>query len=178
MHQQWHRFFAQQLRDSLVITVVLALWLYVLQLGAADGAWSIGIHILTGLLTVVVGYLMHEWGHLLGAWAARSAFELPASVAETFFLFRFDNLRNDRSQFFSMALGGFAASIATVVLLLIVLPSGLLASRIALALVALGVLATLLIEVPEFWRVWRGGPLPSGAAFVSHPTSAAEHAGR
>jgi len=89
-------------------------------------------------------------------------------------LFRFDNIRNSRKQFFSMALGGFASSIVTVAFLLLVLPWSLLASQIALALTALGVLATLVIEVPEFWRVWRGGPLPTGAAFVSQPLTSAE----
>ncbi|MDB5985054.1 MAG: hypothetical protein JWR16_107 [Nevskia sp.] len=173
MDTQWNRFFALLLRDGLVIAAVLALWSYVLRLGAAHDTWSIGIHILTGLLTVFVAYLMHEWGHLLGAWAARSAFELPG-VVETFFLFRFDNVRNSRKQFFSMALGGFASSIVTVAFLLLVLPWSLLASQIALALTALGVLATLVIEVPEFWRVWRGGPLPTGAAFVSQPLTSAE----
>lgn len=175
MDKQWHRFFALLLRDGLAIVATLGLWSYLLRLDAAHGAWSIGINILTALMTVLVAYLMHEWGHLLGAWGARSAFELPAGVIETFFLFRFDNVRNSRAQFFSMALGGFASSILTLAFLLLMLPWSLLASEIALGLTALGVLATLLIEVPEFWRVWRGGPLPNGAAFVSRAASATEH---
>ena len=45
--------------------------------------------------------------------------------------------------------------------------AGFWADRVALILTALGVLATLIIEVPEFLRVARGGPIPDGAAFVS-----------
>ncbi len=172
MNHQWKRFFALAARDLVVIIAALALWSHLIERAAAPlGAVMIALHVLTALVMVFVGYLMHEWGHLLGAWTSRSAFELPASIVETFFLFRFDNVRNSRAQFFAMALGGFASSILMIAFLLVALPWQLLASQIALGLTSLGVLATLVIEVPEFWRVWRGGPLPNGAAFISKPAS-------
>jgi hypothetical protein len=154
------------LRDGAAAGAVIGLWAVLLQ-GPDRGAGYLALSILAALLTTGLGYLAHEWGHLLGALAARSTVALPATPFESFFLFRFDRERNTRAQFFAMALGGFAASIASVALFVLLLPRGLLATQIALALVGLGVAATLVIEVPEFWRVWRGGPLPDGAAFVS-----------
>ena len=177
MDKQWNRFFAFLLRDSLIILLVVALWLYTLGLGKPHDLWSVAVHVVTGLLTVFVGYLLHEWGHLLGAWAAGGSFVLPATVTETLFLFRFDNVRNSRRQFFSMSLGGFASSILVVAFLFSALPWSLLASWIALSLVAAGVLATFIIEVPEFMGVWRVGPMPTGAAFVSPPGTPPERAG-
>ena len=34
-------------------------------------------------------------------------------------------------------------------------------------LVGLGVVATAVLEIPTFWRVLHGGPLPTGSAYVS-----------
>ena len=98
---------------------------------------------------------------------------------ESPFLFRFDLHRNTRRQFTWMASGGFVSSLLLVVFLVAVLPSGLLATWIALGLTALGVLATFVIEVPEFWGVVvRGGPLPTGAAFVTTASGKVEAASR
>jgi hypothetical protein len=169
MHGQWRQLLQLLLRDGAAVVLVLGLWTWLLQSPGTGGAGYLALSVLTALLTTALGYLAHEWGHLLGAIAARAAFQLPATPFESFFLFRFDRERNSRAQFFAMALGGFAASILSVLLFVLLLPWGVLATYLALALIALGVGATLVIEVPEFWRVWRGGPLPDGAAFVSGP---------
>jgi hypothetical protein len=165
-HIEWRRLLALLLRDTVIVALTVGLWALALR-SNVDGVAGVTLAILTAVATAVVGYLAHEWGHLLGALASRSTFALPATPFESFFLFRFDRERNTRAQFFTMALGGFAASLLTVVLLVALLPRGPLATTLSLAIVGLGVLATLVIEVPEFWRVWRGGPLPDGAAFVS-----------
>ena len=177
MHQQWNRFFAFLLRDSLVMALTVALWMVTFKLGRPHGLFPVAVHIFTALLTVFVGYLLHEWGHLIGAWIAGGHFVLPATIGETLFLFRFDNVRNSRGQFISMSLGGFISSILVVAFLAAALPRDLLASWIALGLVGLGVLATFVIEVPEFIGVVRGGPMPTGAAFVSPPGTPPERAG-
>lgn len=171
MKESTRRIRALALRDGLLIAVTLALWLWTLRLGPAATLRVGVVHVVTALMTVIVGYLLHEWGHLVGAWLRRSAVEYPATITETLFLFRFDNGRNSRPQFFTMALGGFVSSFITVALLFWLLPWSLLASKVALALTVLGVIATLVIEVPEFWRVLRGGPLPDGAAFVTNADS-------
>jgi len=169
MNSQSDRLLKLALRDTLVTLAAAALWLYTLRLGSAAGAWPVAVNLLTGLLTVIVGYLVHEWGHLAGAGLAGAVVELPASPTESPFLFRFNTVQNSREQFCAMSLGGFASSILLVAGLLLWLPRGRLATYVALGLVALGVAATLIIEVPGLWRVWRGAPMPSGAAFVTDP---------
>lgn len=155
------RLAALALRDALWLLLTAGVWVQALAQPAHLG-WAAG----AALATAFSGYLLHEWGHWLGAQLRRCAIEYPATPFETFFLFRFRREDNTRGQFFSMALGGFAASILTVIALLLWLPKGVLATQLTLLLTGLGVLATLVIEVPEFWRVWRGGPIPSGAAFI------------
>jgi len=163
MHGQWKSLLQLAARDGAVVAATMALW------HRLPAPAPVALAALAAVLTTVVGYLVHEWGHLLGALAARASVALPATPFEQLFLFRFDRTANSRPQFFAMALGGFAASILTVAALLIVLPRHTLAGVLALGLVGLGVTATLVIEVPEFWRVWRGAPIPDGAAFVSSP---------
>ncbi|MDP3859929.1 MAG: hypothetical protein Q8Q73_19380 [Stagnimonas sp.] len=167
MYPQRNRLLALLVRDSLLIALTLALWSWTLELGRPQGAGPIAIHLATALMTVLCGYLVHEWGHLCGALLARGQVVLPRPF-ESPFLFRFDLHRNSRRQFAWMASGGFVSSLLLVLLLVTVLPYALLASQVALGLVALGVLATFVIEVPEFWGVVvKGGPLPTGAAFVT-----------
>lgn len=154
------------IRDLLLVAATLALWNGVLRAGD-ESATAIALNILAGLMTVLTGYLAHEWGHLLGAWSRNSVVQLPTRLTSTF-LFNFDVGCNDRRQFNAMAAGGFVASIVFVVLLLILVPWNLLAGKIALSLTAIGVAATFILEVPTAWRVLRGAPLPSqGPAFVS-----------
>jgi hypothetical protein len=174
MRGQWRRLLMLLLRDGAMLVLVLAVWRWLLPGAAASGWAYVALSAVVAALTTVPGYLAHEWGHLLGAIGARAAFQLPATPFESFFLFRFDRERSTRPQFFAMALGGFAASIVSVLLFVLLLPWGVLATQITLTLVAIGVAATFIIEVPEFWGVWRGGPLPDGAAFVSGAPPAAK----
>lgn len=158
------------IRDVLLIAITINLWILTVMIGPADGVWSLAISVVTGLMTVLIGYLLHEWGHLIGAWLRGSVVHLPASTASVF-LFRFDTVQNSREQFLAMSAGGFISSIIVVAFLIVALPQGLLASTIALGLTALGVLATFILEIPPAWKVLRGGAMPQGAAFVSTPTS-------
>lgn len=167
MERQWNRLLALIVRDGLLLALSLLLWHWTLEAGPAQSAGGYALHLGSALMTALCGYLLHEWGHLTGALLVRANVVLPR-MFESPFLFRFDLHRNSRRQFTGMALGGFVSSLLFVGLLLLVLPLGLLASQVALGLTALGVLATLVIEVPEFWGVVvKGGPLPSGAAFVT-----------
>jgi hypothetical protein len=83
------------------------------------------------------------------------------------FLFQFDSDRNSREQFLRMSMGGFVASVAAIVFLLLVLPLHATSGRIAMLLVAIGVVATFILEVPVAWRVAHGAPIPRGAAYHS-----------
>lgn len=176
MNQQWGRLLALIARDGVLIALTAMLWIGTVASGQAEGVGGIALHLGTALMTVLSGYLLHEWGHLIGALLARGTVVLPTPF-ESPFLFRFDLHRNTRRQFTWMASGGFVSSLLLVVFLIAVLPSGLLATQVALGLTALGVLATFVIEVPEFWGVVvKGGPLPTGAAFVTTASGKVEAA--
>ncbi len=153
-------------RDIALILLALLIlqWARALQLDGRGAAWPVAA--LAASMLALAGYLLHEWGHLAGALISRASVILPAGVTGAF-LFRWDTARNSRRQFFWMASGGFVASLLTVIAYALWLQPVFWADRVALILTALGVLATLVIEVPEFLRVARGGPIPDGAAFVS-----------
>ncbi|HEY0917463.1 MAG TPA: hypothetical protein VGE22_21455 [Solimonas sp.] len=157
-------------RDLAVVATTLALVAWSHQLQAAGTALHWPVAILGGALVAVSGYLVHEWGHLLGALSRGSRVELPPTLAAVF-LFKFDSDRNDRRQFLAMSMGGFIASIVVVALLAVILDLGYWADRIAMGLTVLGVAATFILEVPGAWKVYKGAPLPHGVAFVGgdHP---------
>lgn len=154
-------------RDGVLACITTALWWTILAVGATDSVAALLLHGITGLMTVLLGYLAHEWGHLIGAWASRSVVHLPKGAFASPFLFKFDTARNNREQFLAMSAGGFIASAIIVAALIALLPMEMLASRIALALTLLGVLATFILEIPPAWTVYRGGAMPGGAAFVN-----------
>lgn len=150
-------------RDTALLSLTAWIWRWSLN---TPEAWLPAA--CAAVMTMASGYILHEWGHLIGALRKRCHIELPEHPFQSFFLFRFYREGNTRPQFLSMALGGFISSFITVLALVIWLPADRLATTLALTLTGLGVLATFIIEVPEFWRVWRGGPLPSGAAFIKN----------
>lgn len=155
------RLIALAARDLLLCGFTAGLWMQTLSEQPVLAA-----EILAALFTVLIAYLLHEWGHLVGALLTRSVVHLPDGALSSPFLFRFDTGRNTRHQFLVMSLGGFIASVLVVLALLMLLPLERLSGRLALGLIALGVLATLVLELPVAWRVYRGSPLPEGRAFV------------
>ncbi|NGY05683.1 hypothetical protein [Solimonas terrae] len=154
------------LRDLLVIALSIFLWQWSHALHDAGAASAMAVAIVAGLLLPVSAYFVHEWGHLSGALASGSRVHFPRNAVAVF-LFRFDVDQNDRRQFLAMSVGGYVASLVVVALLLATLQLRYLADQIALTLTAIGVLATFILELPPFYKVWRGAPLPHGAAFVS-----------
>jgi len=158
-------------RDAAPVLMTLALW----RLDARTRTHGVGLVPLgvagaAGVMTAVCGYLAHEWGHFAGARLSRSVVQLPTHVGAVF-LFNFDSDRNNRAQFVAMSCGGLFASALVMTGLLRMLPLQANASRVTLALVGLGLVATVILEVPVVWRVARGAPLPRGAV---HKSSTAE----
>lgn len=158
-------------RDIVLLVLCMLLWDYTLQQQTAGlNSWlSIPLQTGVALLTTLVGFLVHEWGHLLGALAYRAKVHAPHRWYELF-LFHFDGRNNTARQFIAMSIGGFIASAIVVAVLLASLPLNTLAGILALAFGSLGVLATFVLEFPTTWRVMRGAPLPSG--FVYEPFEA------
>ncbi|MGH2670772.1 MAG: hypothetical protein ACRDH5_16950 [bacterium] len=147
-------------RDLALAAATLALWLLSRRLDASASAAAVPVAVLAGLALPGVGFLAHEWGHLAGARLAGSVIDYPASLRSPF-LFHFDGARNGRRQFLWLSAGGFVASAVFLGGLLAGLSLNHLADRIALGLAAIGVLATLVLEVPQAWRVYRGASLPA-----------------
>jgi hypothetical protein len=157
-------------RDIVLIAVSFAtlIWSHHLQ-DAGHGA-SIIVAGIAGVMLPVSGYLVHEWGHLAGCLLSRSVVHFPSTPLAVL-LFRYDTGLNDRRQFLAMFWGGFVASVFIVALYFVLLDWRYLADKIALSLTTLGVLATFVLEIPEGWGVYRGKPLPRGAAFVNEQAS-------
>ncbi|MES2488683.1 MAG: hypothetical protein V4607_02760 [Pseudomonadota bacterium] len=145
------------LRDVVVLVATLALWSWSRELDAVHSALAIPVAILAGASAAVAGFLLHEWGHLLGALIAGSAVGYPSTI-RSIFLFKFGE-SNNRRQFLWMSGGGFAASIVVIAVMAVTLSFNAVADWIALALVVAGVLATFILEIPPAWRVLRGAPV-------------------
>lgn len=152
------------IRDVALCVLTLVAWELDASVRASTGPLPVLSAAVAGILTAVCGYLFHEWGHLAAALATRSHVR-PARSAREIFLFAFDVGRNDSRQFLAMSCGGFAASALAVAVLVAVLPLATLAGKIGLGLVILGVVATAVLELPPFFRVMAGGPLPRGIVF-------------
>jgi len=145
------------LRDVAVLVATFALWSWSRELDAVHSVLAIPVAILAGASAAVAGFLLHEWGHLLGALIAGSAVSYPSTI-RSIFLFKFGE-KNDRRQFLWMSAGGFAASIVVIAVMAVTLSFNAVADWIALALVVAGVLATFILEIPPAWRVLRGAPV-------------------
>lgn len=155
------------LRDSALLLLTLALWASSHHLDSIASPMAVPLALVAGGMIAVSGYLLHEWGHLLGALAGRSVVELPTSMGYLF-LFKFDTGLNNRRQFLLMSGGGFLASGLMVWALFGTLSFTALADQIGLVLTVLGVLATIVLEFPPAWRVLRGQSLPQqGPAFIN-----------
>lgn len=157
-------------RDAVLLILCVLLWQFTIQHAGNLPSWSsIALQVGVALLTTLVGFLGHEWGHLLGALAWRSKVHAPHRWYELF-LFHFDTRQSSAAQFIAMSIGGFIASGLVVIAMLALLPLGTLGGILALVFGGLGVLATFVLEFPTTWRVMRGGELPNG--FVYEPFEA------
>lgn len=137
------------------------------------GPSAVVVAVAAGLLTTLVGFFAHEWGHLLGALAAGGVVHAPRRLTSPF-LFFFDVSKSDRRAFLAMSYGGYAASAVALAIIMVAVPWHALSGLTALVATSLGVLATFAIEVPTTVRVARGGPLPSGGVFADesgHPAA-------
>lgn len=151
-------------RDLALLALCILAWRLNLSEFAAGNVASVLCSALTVVLTVLASYEVHEWGHLSGALLTGSKVHAPDRLIHQF-LFHFDGQRNDRHQFVGMSIGGLAASLLALAVLLLVLPLDTWTARIVLGLVGIGIIATFLREVPEAWRVHRGIIVPTGPVY-------------
>jgi len=163
------------LRDALLIAALSLFWVFTAPLTRGEGPVADLLGLLAGLGVGVAFYLMHEWGHLLGA-LATSAVVHPGPTLGSRSLFSFDSKRNTRRQFLVMSVGGFVVTAAGVWTAYAGLPPELHATRVARG--AVGVLAFLAIFVEMPLVVWAlvRSDLPPVEAFeveAKPPTPAA-----
>src|SRR5215475_1208885 len=139
-------------RDALLLVLTGLVWRVDAALRGEPGVLPALVAVAAGALAAIAVYLGHEWGHLLAARAAGSRVHYPERVTSTF-LFFFDVGANDRRQFLAMSLGGFGVSAIALPVLFCSVPAGTLSSWVAIALAGAGLVATLITELPPFFRV-------------------------
>lgn len=161
------RFLPFALRDVGVLALsAVAWWLDAeLRSGAIGGAAPTVAGVAAGALSFVAAFVLHEWGHLLGAVHSGAVVHAPTRLW-SIFLFYFDTGHSTRRQFLAMSWGGYAASTLALVAILLGVPWSALSGQVALALTAVGFVATLSMEFPMTIRVWKGAPLPRGGVYV------------
>ena len=146
-------------RDLVILAVVALLWWC-----DARGLGGAGVSIAAGLSVAVAAFLLHEWGHLVGALAVGSHVYLPNRVLAPL-LFHFDTERNDRRQFLWMSCAGYVTSALGPAVIAALAPLDRLSGRVALGVAVVALIGTLVAEAPMTLRVLRGEPLPKGHAF-------------
>jgi hypothetical protein len=150
-------------RDAAIIAAALVFWWVAADLSGGSGALADFTGFVAGLLVGATGFILHEWGHLLAAFASRSAVE-PNQKLRSGFIFSFDARSNSLGQFLVMSSGGFVVTAAIVWSFYAFLPDHLLATRIArgaaLFLAFLGVT----LEVPLVLMALHGRAIPAAVA--------------
>jgi hypothetical protein len=134
-------------RDVAVVAAAALGWTVLSPLSAGTGAVGDLTGFLAGLLFGACAFLLHEWGHLLGALASRSVVRPPASLRSPF-VFAFDTRANSQRQFLVMSFAGFAATAAVVWAAYTTLPAELLATRVARGAVMFLAFLGVVLELP------------------------------
>lgn len=146
-------------RDASIVAAAVLLWSLAAPFSAGPGPVADLAGLVAGVVLGVCALPIHEWGHFLGALASRSAVQ-PAASLRALFVFSFDSRRNSRRQFVVMSLGGWVGTAVAVWVAYGILPSDLLASRIARGMALLSVLLVLVTELPLLARAFWTGRIP------------------
>ena len=134
-------------RDVVIVAVAGGLWWLGAAASAGTGPLGDLAGVVAGLATGICVFLIHEWGHWLGA-VGTGAKVTPARSLASPFLFSFDSRDNSRRQFLLMSFGGWIASALVAALAYALLPGDLFAARVARGVVSLNVFLIVLIELP------------------------------
>ncbi len=143
-------------RDALALGATVGLVMADRQV-RASGLSGIGpslLGVLTGFMITLSGFYAHEWGHYLAARAA-GATPVPSASPLSVYLFELTEDACTRSQWLTMSMGGYAATILALPIIFAIVDVGALSGRVALVLTGLGVLATFALELPITYRVYR-----------------------
>ena len=157
-----------ELRDSdrrlVIVGSHLLVAMLVLSMWAAADAWQAVTGLaLAGLLSVltaflagfVLGTLVHEWGHFLGARRAGAGYTIPGKPG--LFVFNFDFARNSPSQFLTMSYGGQLGGALAVLVLWLAVPTDTAGRAMLVAGAVGGAVFAAAIEWPVIRAVRAGG---------------------
>jgi len=134
-------------RDGALILLTVLGWITLSGFSVGEGLLPETLAVLLGVMGGLCAWVLHEWGHVLGASLARSTLRAPKKLFSVY-LFGFDNKAHTRGQFVVMALGGFVATGLVFAFVMLALPQDLLATKVLRGLVLLEVAVTALLEVP------------------------------
>ena len=104
----------------------------------------------------VVCYVVHEWGHLIGARA--SGGNMPLNALNTPLIGQFDTAAHTRAQFVALSVGGVLGYVATALVFVLAwrqFGPGWLGAGLATGGAAF-VVQSLAVDVPQILRVYRG----------------------
>lgn len=162
------------LRDLGIVGASAGLWWLIAARSAGTGFVADVVGVVAGLAAGAAAYVIHEWGHLLAAFAARSRVT-PGTRLSSKFVFGFDAEGNTLRQFVVMSLGGFVATALLVWGFYTYLPDDLLASRVARGVVVFLAVLTIVLELPLFvWGLLKQGvPAPADVKPARRPAKAA-----
>jgi len=150
-------------RDGTIIAISLALWWLLAERSSGSGWLADFSGVAVGLLFGVSAYVLHEWGHLLGALATRSRVAVSRNLRSGF-MFSYPAEGNSLGQFLVMSFSGFAATALVVWAYHVHLPDGLLATRVARGSSLVLAFLTLVLEFPLVLLSLRQRTVPGLAA--------------
>lgn len=147
-------------RDAGIVALALLVWWLLAGRSAAPGPLADFTGFLAGGLLGASAFVLHEWGHLLAAFATRSTVRPGRSLGAPF-IFGFDAGRNSLAQFLMMSAGGFAATAAIVWAFYVHLPDDLLASHVARGAALLLAFLGVTLELPLVAIALHGRAVPA-----------------
>ncbi len=157
-------------RDLAIVATIVALWRLTARFSVGDGPIADLSGLLLGAALGACALPLHEWGHFLGGLASGSAMR-PTESLRKLFSFSFDSRSNSQRQFLAMSFAGWAGTAAAVWVAYGLLPSDLLATRVARGMTLLSVLLVVVTEVPLLVRAFWTGRIPPVETVKPHPTA-------
>lgn len=151
------------LRDAAIISLAAAFWWLAAERSAGAGVLADLTGVMGGVLLGAVGFVLHEWGHVLAGLAVGGGFHINENLRSPS-LFSIDGDHTSIRQFTISSLGGFAVTAVTIWCFYAYLPEGWLATRVARGIAVFLASLTLLLEVPLLlFTLWQGA-IPAAAA--------------
>ena len=147
-------------RDAGLLLLAWWLWNLFAGLSAEIGPQGDFVGLMLGALLCLCAHLVHEWGHLLGGFAAGSDMQPGKKGWRSLSLFIYNSTTNSKAQFMVMSVAGFAATGLVVWFAFTQIPVDYLASRILRGFAVLQVVLAIVLEMPLVVWALTGSKLP------------------